>query len=63
MRAASSTLLAAASDRADTWNVYEVEEWLKRIRCAEYVGIFREHGMDGMALAGLYRWGAASCQV
>ncbi|PNH02769.1 hypothetical protein TSOC_011218, partial [Tetrabaena socialis] len=46
------------SDRADSWNVYEVEEWLKRIRCADYVGTFREHNMDGVALGGLYRMGA-----
>ncbi|GLI60450.1 hypothetical protein VaNZ11_002607 [Volvox africanus] len=52
-----SMIVATASDRVDSWNVYEVEEWLKRIRCAEYVGTFREHNMDGVALSGLHRMG------
>lgn len=52
-----SHVMATASDRAESWNVYEVEEWLKRIKCGEYVGIFREHNMDGVALSGLYRMG------
>ncbi|KXZ55044.1 hypothetical protein GPECTOR_3g203 [Gonium pectorale] len=51
----ASVAVATASDRADSWNVYEVEEWLKRIKCADYVGTFREHSMDGVALSGLYR--------
>ncbi len=42
-------------ERADAWTVLEVEEWLKRVKCAEYVGVFREHCMDGVALAGLHR--------
>ncbi|GFR48254.1 hypothetical protein Agub_g10119 [Astrephomene gubernaculifera] len=53
----ASLAMATASDRADSWNVYEVEEWLKRIKCSDYVGTFREHNMDGVALSGLYRMG------
>ncbi|EFJ50517.1 hypothetical protein VOLCADRAFT_103968 [Volvox carteri f. nagariensis] len=57
IRASTSLAVVTASDRADSWNVYEVEEWLKRIKCADYVGTFREHSMDGVALSGLYRMG------
>lgn len=35
-----------------------MEEWLKRIKCSDYVGTFREHNMDGVALSGLYRMGS-----
>eukprot|EP00198_Chlamydomonas_reinhardtii_P000418 XP_001689753.1 predicted protein [Chlamydomonas reinhardtii] len=54
----ASMSVATASDRAEGWNVYEVEEWLKRIKCSDYVGTFREHNMDGVALSGLYRMGS-----
>ncbi|GFH15683.1 predicted protein [Haematococcus lacustris] len=33
-----------------------VEEWLRRVRCADYVGVFREKDMDGLALSGLHRY-------
>jgi hypothetical protein len=33
----------------------QVEDWLRRIRCGDYVGAFREKDMDGPALSGLYR--------
>ena len=42
--------------RESLWR--QVEEWLKRVRCQDYTGSFREHAIDGVALAGLYRLGA-----
>ena len=33
----------------------QVEDWLKRIKCAEYCSAFRLKDMDGMALSGLLR--------
>ncbi|KAL6761002.1 armadillo-type protein [Haematococcus lacustris] len=42
-------------DRPESWSHVEVEEWLRRVRCADYVGVFREKDMDGLALSGLHR--------
>ncbi|GFH21548.1 uncharacterized protein HaLaN_18876, partial [Haematococcus lacustris] len=41
-------------DRPESWSHVEVEEWLRRVRCADYVGVFREKDMDGLALSGLH---------
>ncbi len=33
----------------------QVEEWLKRIRCHEYIDHFKSRDIDGPALSGLFR--------
>ena len=35
--------------------LFQVEDWLKKIKCAEYADIFKAKYMDGMALSGLLR--------
>ena len=39
----------------ESWTAAEVEDWLRRVKCAEYTAAFKRQGMDGMALAGLFR--------
>lgn len=52
---ASSLSIKISGDKPEAWSHMEVEEWLKRIKCSEFVGAFREKDMDGVALSGLYR--------
>uniref|UniRef100_A0A7S0RZL4 ADP-ribosyl cyclase/cyclic ADP-ribose hydrolase n=1 Tax=Chlamydomonas leiostraca TaxID=1034604 RepID=A0A7S0RZL4_9CHLO len=56
--AVSSLNIKLSSDRPESWTHAEVEDWLKRIKCSEFVGSFREKDMDGVALSGLYRMSA-----
>ncbi|GAX76302.1 hypothetical protein CEUSTIGMA_g3747.t1 [Chlamydomonas eustigma] len=48
------------SDNPDNWSSLEVEDWLKKIRCADFCDSFRSKDMDGMALCGMLRMSSDS---
>lgn len=53
--AGSAIPIKVSGERPESWTHTEVEDWLKRIKCAEFSATFREKDMDGVALSGLYR--------